>query len=101
MGFSPKPIKIRVIFSRPNVATQHTINKLIKRWPFEPYGNPRAIDIPLFNKPLTPTKKAPYRRVTTVGNAYSMIEITACNLAIMTLPDLHMVGADHEFIATR
>lgn len=36
-----------------------------------------------------------------VGNAYSMIEITACNLAIITLPDLHMVGADHEFIATR
>lgn len=36
-----------------------------------------------------------------VGNAHSMIEITACNLAIITLLDLHMVGADHEFIATR
>lgn len=29
-----------------------------------------------------------------VGNAHSAIEITACNLAITTLPDLHMVGAE-------
>lgn len=36
-----------------------------------------------------------------VGNAHSMIEITACNLAIITLLDLHMVGADHEFITTQ